>query len=550
MTAMAQGSSATVQKQRKLFPQEKVYVMTDRDLYLSGDTARMRAWVYDCLTKKPESKSKYVYVELRDAADNLKVRVKLGGPDSAKSAGLFLGYLPLPPTLSSGDYTLAAYTYYMLGTDESLLFKKRLHIMSPKDVKKGLLPNNITGTLTGTEETISSPIKALTSAVPVGSNIAMSITADRLCRADSTSSIVWELNRVPEVFEPSTMPYEIGQTLSGTVFGNIRTKKPQEAVKVSMMVPSQQIANVYVTGNDGRFSFDGFDLPDSTMVLLSAKKGKRTQMENIKIDSDSLPEVIHHLPAMRGYFNRSAEPSQDMKMVSSSIDIANSHLLAEITVKGEKKARVSETYQLLASRTMIADELMDRGLYDLEAAIMRFPGVMMQNGVLCFRGKPLRFFVDGLEEMTDLDEPGMGSTSSMLALSYPMEVIERIDFVRPEDATFLMGGAGRGSMAAICITLKSGADLRNATRSAALKMIFPLGYQKYKPFHTPAPDVAWPVIYWNANITVKDSTDLSRHVNSIIQKRREAGNRGSYTIHIDGFTKEGKPIHFDLRFEI
>jgi hypothetical protein len=58
------------------------------------------------------------------------------------------------------------------------------------------------------------------------------------------------------------------------------------------------------------------------------------------------------------------------------------------------------------------------------------------------------------------------------------------------------------------------------------------------------------VIYWNANITVKDSTDLSRRVNSIIQKRREAGDRGSYTIHIDGFTKEGKPIHFDLRFEI
>jgi hypothetical protein len=151
MTAMAQGSSATVQKQRKLFPQEKVYVMTDRDLYLSGDTARMRAWVYDCLKKKPESQSKYVYVELRDAADNLKVRVKLGGPDSAKSAGLFRGYLPLPPTLSSGDYTMAAYTYYMIGTDESLLFKKRLHIMNPKDVKKGLLPNNITGTGTITE---------------------------------------------------------------------------------------------------------------------------------------------------------------------------------------------------------------------------------------------------------------------------------------------------------------------------------------------------------------------------------------------------------------
>ena len=548
-TAMAQGSSATMQKQRKLFPQEKVYVMTDRDLYLSGDTARMRAWVYDCLKKKPESQSKYVYVELRDAADNLKVRVKLGGPDSAKSAGLFRGYLPLPPTLSSGDYTMAAYTYYMIGTDESLLFKKRLHIMNPKDVKKGLLPNNITGTGTGTgtgtEETISSPIEKLRS-VPVGSNIAMSITADRLCRADSTSSIVWELNRVPEVFEPSTMPYEIGQTLSGTVFGNISTKKPQEAVKVSMMAPSQQIANIYITGKDGRFWFEGFDMPDSTMVLLSAKKGKRTQMENIKIDSDSLPDIIHHLPAMRGYFNRASEVSQDMKIVTNTIDIANTHLLDEITVKGERKVKVTETYQMLASRTMVADELMDRGLYDLEAAIMRFPGVQMVNGVLGYRGKPLRFFVDGLEEGDPTDDPSVGSTSSMIALSYPMEIIERIDFIRPEDTPFLMGGAGNGGMAAICITLKSGADMRHSSRSAALKVLFPLGYQKYKPFHAPDPDTAWPVIYWNANITVKDSTDLSRRVSSIIKKRREAGDRGSYTVHIDGFTKEGKPIHLTL----
>lgn len=541
--------SIAMARGQEKFPQEKVYVMTDRDLYLSGDTARMRAWVYDCLKKKPESKSKYVYVELRDAADNLKARVKLRDANYGKDAGqLFRGYLALPPTLSSGDYTLAAYTYYMMGTDERLMFKKLLHVMSPKDVKKGLLPNNITGTTA----TISSQLQQSQDlrSVPIGSNVALSITADRLCRADSTSSIVWGLERVPEVFIPSTTPYEIGQTLSGTVYGNIRAKKPQEAVKVSMMIPSKQIANVYLTGKDGRFSFDGFDLPDSAMVLLSAKKGKRTQMENISIDSDSLPDIITHLPAMRGYFNRASEVSQDMKIVTNTIDLANTHLLEEITVKGEKKTRVTETYQMLASRTMVADELMDRGLYDLEAAIMRFPGVQMVNGVLGYRGKPLRFFVDGWEEGDAIDDPGMGSTSSMIAMSYPMEVIERIDFVRPEDAAFLMGGAGRGGMAAICITLKSGADIRRASRSNALKMLFPLGYQKYKEFISPEPDAAWPVIYWHSNITVKDNTDLSRRVNSIIKKRREAGDRGFYTVHIDGFTADGKPIHVDYRLEV
>ena len=145
----------------------------------------------------------------------------------------------------------------------------------------------------------------------------------------------------------------------------------------------------------------------------------------------------------------------------------------------------------------------------------------------------------------DIDDPGMGSTSSMVALSYPMEVIERIDFVRPEDAAFLIGGAGGGSCAAICLTLKSGADLRRTSRSTALKMIFPLGYQEYKEFHAPDPDTAWPVIFWNPDITVKSNADIADTVAKEIAKRREAGDKGSYTVHIDGFTKEGKPIHVD-----
>ncbi len=540
--AIAQNSSTLPLKQPKKYPQEKVYVMTDRDLYLAGDTARMRAWVYDCLKHQPQSQSKYVYVELRDAADNLKLRVKL----SNRNKG-FRGYLAMPPTLSSGDYTLVAYTYYMLGTDERLLFKKLLHIMNPKDVQKGLLPRNINGN--GNDNVNLNPNlePARTSErlnLPLGSNIAMSITADRLCRADSTSSIVWALNHVPEVFEPSSMPYEIGQTLSGTVYGNISTKKPQDGVKVSLVIPSKKITDMRLTDADGHFTFSGFDLPDSTMVLLSAKKGKRTQMENIHIDSDSLPEVITHLPAMRNYFNRTSEVSSDMKIVTNTIDLANTHLLDEIEVRGQKKTKVTETYQMLASRTMVGDELMDRGLYDLESAIMRFPGVQMVNGSLGYRGKPLRFFVDGLEEETD-DDLAMGGASSMAALSYPMEVIERIDFVRPEDTAFLTGGAGKGGMAAICITLKSGANLRRASRSAALKIVFPLGYQKYKPFHAPDPDTAWPVIYWNSNITIKDSNEISRRVNSIIRKRRQAGDRGSYTVHIDGFTPDGTPIHLE-----
>ena len=548
--------------QRRMFPQEKVYVMTDRDLYLAGDTARMRAWIYDCNLQRPESKSKYVYVELRDAADNLKVRVKLLNRNLKDSNDLkdpkiaIRGYIALPPNLTSGDYTLVAYTYYMLGTTEEMFFRKRLHVMNAKDIQRGLLPANLQE-----ERLVVGQDINLSEAVPVGSNVAVSITDDRLCLADSTSSIVWSLSHQPDLFTEAdiaktqtlyspSMPYEIGQTITGTVYGNISTKKPQAGIRVSMMIPSKQLTDVCVTGADGRFLFKGFDLPDSTLVFISAKKGKRTRMENITVDGDSLPEHVSHLPALPHYFKRTEDVPSEMKIVSSTIDIANTQLLDEITVKGQKREKVTETYQNFASSTLVADELLDRGIHDLESAILHMPGVQYRDGVLCYHGKPLRFFIDGIEEGYDPDDdPAMPSVSSMVALTYPLEIIQRIDLLRPADTAFLTGAAGGGGMAAICITLKDGSEAKRHSRSTSLKFVWPLGYQRYKKFHNPAPGTAWPVVFWNSNLTVKDNRTLVKIVRQNIHPRLAEGTSSSYTIHIDGFTPEGKAIHIEKSFE-
>jgi len=547
MPSSGQGVDSLLRKQRKLFPQEKVYVMTDRDLYLAGDTARMRAWIYDCLKRKPQSQSKYLYVELRDAADNLKVRVKLENSKyGQESEQLFRGYIALPPNLTSGDYTLVAYTYYMLGTDEKLFFRKRLHVMNPKDITRGLMAKNLLGSREQEYNSSRNQEDKISKLVPVGSNIAMSITADRLCRADSTSSIVWSLKHQPDVFMQSSMPYEGGQIISGTVYGNISTKKAQPNVRVSMVIPSKKYTDVCITDINGHFMFKGFDLPDSTLVFISAKKGKRTRMENITIDGDSLPELITSLPATPHYFSRLDNVPSEMKVIANTVDLSNTQMLDEIVVKGLKKEKITETYQNLAARTLIADELMDKGINDLETAILHMPGVRYKDGVLCYQGKPLRFFIDGIEEEYDPEDDGsLPSLSSMVALSYPLDVVQRIDLLRPADTAFLIGGAGGGGMAAICITLKDGTEVNRHSRSTSLKFVWPLGYQRYKKFQLPPADKAWPVIYWHSNITIKDGNDLAKRIRSIIGKRRQAGDRGSYTVHIDGFTPEGKPIHVE-----
>ncbi len=109
--------------QLEYYPQEKVHVTTDKDFYLSGDTVWLRAHVVDASSHHPVGASKYVYAELSDAAGRLVRRIKI-----LQQEGLYAGYLPLSPDLSSGDYTLAAYTRHQLNLDPEYLFRKPLRI--------------------------------------------------------------------------------------------------------------------------------------------------------------------------------------------------------------------------------------------------------------------------------------------------------------------------------------------------------------------------------------------------------------------------------------
>lgn len=100
--------------QRLEYPQEKIYVHTDRNYYMGGDTIWLRAHVVDAASHRPVSMSKYVYVELKAPSDSLLSRVKIKEQD-----GVYSGYIPLPQDLIEADYTLTAYTYFMQNAGSS-----------------------------------------------------------------------------------------------------------------------------------------------------------------------------------------------------------------------------------------------------------------------------------------------------------------------------------------------------------------------------------------------------------------------------------------------
>ena len=113
--------------QLTVFPQEKIYLHTDKPYYISGERIWFRAHIADAMTHIPCPVSRYVYVELINPLDTVVTRVKILQDNDACH-----GYLIIPEDVPEGDYTIRAYTMYMRNQDEHFLCTKTIRISDPQ----------------------------------------------------------------------------------------------------------------------------------------------------------------------------------------------------------------------------------------------------------------------------------------------------------------------------------------------------------------------------------------------------------------------------------
>ena len=102
---------------------ERIYVQTDKHLYLAGESVLMKL-----LTTGPEqipvSFSKVAYVELvADTIAQLQIKVEL-------TNGTGAGYMALPADLPSGYYRLIAYTQWMRNEGVDVFFEKNIAVLN------------------------------------------------------------------------------------------------------------------------------------------------------------------------------------------------------------------------------------------------------------------------------------------------------------------------------------------------------------------------------------------------------------------------------------
>jgi len=114
----------SVNIQLAFFPQEKIHLHTDRDIYVPGEKIWFKVYVVDALSHHSQTYSQYAYVELINSSNSLIQRVMV----SRDEFDMFHGNIFLSEMIPDGDYTLRAYTRYLENLGDDYFFYKHIRI--------------------------------------------------------------------------------------------------------------------------------------------------------------------------------------------------------------------------------------------------------------------------------------------------------------------------------------------------------------------------------------------------------------------------------------
>ena len=103
---------------------ERIYLQTDKQLYIVGELIWLKAYTTD-IDGKLQEFSKIGYIELlSDSKPEVQIKLDIKN-------GVGVGWMELPSMLATGNYRLSAYTRYMRNEGESVFFEKIITVINP-----------------------------------------------------------------------------------------------------------------------------------------------------------------------------------------------------------------------------------------------------------------------------------------------------------------------------------------------------------------------------------------------------------------------------------
>lgn len=106
--------------------QEKLFVHTDKDVYLPGEILWFKVYGVDGNDHQADQLSKVVYVEILDHHQNPILQSKI-----ALKNGVGSGSVYIPVSITNGNYQFRAYTSWMKNFSPDFYFEKKITLINP-----------------------------------------------------------------------------------------------------------------------------------------------------------------------------------------------------------------------------------------------------------------------------------------------------------------------------------------------------------------------------------------------------------------------------------
>ncbi|MDR2383604.1 MAG: TonB-dependent receptor plug domain-containing protein [Prevotellaceae bacterium] len=343
----------------------------------------------------------------------------------------------------------------------------------------------------------------------------------------------WKRYDIPAVlkdsFERPTHYMEAGQEISGSV-ERVLGSKVNVNNSVSIFSINENYADMTMSDENGRFYFNGFEFPDSTVYIVQALSKRGKSYVELLVDKETFPEIkpfavpdFQPDSMLLRYIEKSDQKYID-ENGSRSIE------LEAVTITGQKsepKRNMSSIYSSMMN-TVITSDKFER-YTDLYQALMIVGGVMTIGGQISIRGSstpPVIIIDDVIWEDVDLRDINI------------MDV-ESIEIMKGAEAAVL-GTKGAGG--AIIINTKMGEIIPKKGIKFNMKTLMPKGYRKDVEFYSPKYETEEQItetdrrttIFWKPNVKISEgNAEFDFYT---------ADSNSSYSVIIEGITNDGRII--------
>jgi len=534
---------------------EEVYIQTDRNVYIAGETIFYKCYVFNASTKKCSEISKVGYVVLRsmDSAPSLKIKVGI-------DKGMGDGGSVLPDTLRSGVYQIVAFTNMMKNWGEESFFYKEITIVNRFDksldfklIQSASKDSSVTQdgetivttdkNVYNTRERVIVNIKGINSkshvSVSVSEKPQIPINDISLVEVFKKSAGYLSSKQVSNYYSPENR----NKLLRGYVMDTQTTKKVSNAIVLLSCIDTVANLQYAVTNSNGFFQMSLNDYYANKELFLTIMNTPVNNNWQIKVEDDfSLSEKWNPtVTKSKGNYQDYFAKSQNIVYINKSYAENNNE---EDIRKNSEKIICPQFYHSSVTTVFPADFESLPNFFEISVELLPQVRIVKQNNKYTAQMLNRLIEYDTRSPAIFLDGVFVDDINKILSLS--SDQIQKIEVIANQRAfgDLLFGGF-------ISISSKTH-EIRNSKPATYSLRVMNEDTDKGINFESVRSEILKnkhlpyikQLLYWNPDMELNGTNDSTSF------EFYTSDNLAEYIIKVEGISENGKPISAITSFKV